>query len=86
MAIPPKYDDLGKEAKDVFGKGYGRDFEHHSLITTLTLGIKLESEKIHRVGHTVTVLVGVVIVDSSIFLAEFCTQTSEEECRLITFP
>jgi len=21
--IPPKYDDLGKESKDVFGKGYG---------------------------------------------------------------
>lgn len=22
--IPPKYDDLGKESKDVFGKGYGK--------------------------------------------------------------
>ena len=24
MSIPPKYDDLGKEARDVFGKGYGK--------------------------------------------------------------
>jgi len=21
---PPKYDDLGKESRDVFGKGYGK--------------------------------------------------------------
>lgn len=22
--VPPKYDDLGKECRDVFGKGYGK--------------------------------------------------------------
>ena len=22
--VPPKYDDLGKESRDVFGKGYGK--------------------------------------------------------------
>ena len=27
MAAPPKYDDLGKESRDVFGKGYGKSGE-----------------------------------------------------------
>lgn len=26
MAVPPAYSDLGKAAKDIFSKGYGKNF------------------------------------------------------------
>ena len=28
MAVPPAYADLGKSARDIFGKGYGEYWEH----------------------------------------------------------
>lgn len=30
--VPPKYDDLGKEARDVFGKGYGKVLIYYSIV------------------------------------------------------
>ncbi|CAB1322094.1 unnamed protein product [Coregonus sp. 'balchen'] len=39
MAVPPAYSDLGKAAKDIFGKGYDQLFCKCSCFTT----VKLES-------------------------------------------
>ena len=48
MAVPPKYDDLGKESRDVFGKGYGEllSFENNGLSF-----LSNNSKQLHRIEH-----------------------------------
>lgn len=43
MSVPPKYDDLGKESKDVFGKGYGFGFVKFDLKTKTKNGVEFNS-------------------------------------------
>jgi len=41
--VPPKYDDLGKEARDVFGKGYGSGFVKLDVKTTTKKGVEFKT-------------------------------------------
>ncbi|XP_031562895.1 voltage-dependent anion-selective channel protein 2-like [Actinia tenebrosa] len=41
--IPPKYDDLGKESRDVFGKGYGFGFVKLDLKTKTKKGVEFKT-------------------------------------------
>jgi len=36
MAVPPSYSDLGKAAKDIFSKGYGKK-THSALLKTICI-------------------------------------------------
>ena len=41
MSVPPKYDDLGKESRDVFGKGYGKTEPNVRAVGNCQLSIEL---------------------------------------------
>jgi len=43
MSVPPKYDDLGKESRDVFGKGYGVGFVKFDLKTKTKNGVEFNT-------------------------------------------
>lgn len=45
MAVPPAYSDLGKAAKDIFSKGYGK--KTHSVPQKMLLLYKMHSTVIH---------------------------------------
>jgi len=62
MAVPPKYDDLGKESRDVFGKGYGKLFSFGNNGLSF---LSNNSKQLRRTEHllcAVTLNVSLVVV------------------------